>query len=69
MANSYSADDLLKFLDHSGDKGLMPAATAQALAVATRNVLGVLAEDEKVDLSKLDLDASNTKPVQRSRRT
>ena len=58
MANSYSADDLLKFLDHAGDKGLMPAATAQALAVATRNVLGILAEDEKTDLSKLDLDAA-----------
>jgi hypothetical protein len=58
MANSYSADDLLKFLDHAGDKGLMPAATAQALAVATRNVLGVLAEDEKADLSELDLDAA-----------
>jgi hypothetical protein len=58
MANSYSADDLQKFLDHVGDKGLMPAATAQALAVATRNVLGVLAEDEKTDLSELDLDAA-----------
>ncbi len=58
MANSYSADDLLKFLDHAVDKGLMPAATAQALAVATRNVLGVLAEDEKADLSALDLDAA-----------
>ena len=46
MANSYSADDLLEFLDHAGDKGLMPAATAQALAVATRNVMGILAEDE-----------------------
>lgn len=58
MANSYSADDLLGFLDHAGDKGLMPAATAQALAVGTRNVLGVLAEDEKADLGQLDLDAA-----------
>ena len=57
MANSYSADDLLEFLDHAGDKGLMPAATAQALAVATRNVMGILAEDEKADLSQLDLEA------------
>jgi hypothetical protein len=58
MANAYSADDLLGFLDHAGDKGLMPAATAQALAVATRNVLGILAENEKADLSQLDLDAA-----------
>ena len=58
MANAYSADDLLEFLDHAGDKGLMPAATAQALAVAARNVLGVLSDHEKADLSQLDLDAA-----------
>jgi hypothetical protein len=57
MANAYSADDLLGFLDHAGDKGLMAAASAQALAVATRNVLGVLSDDEKADLSQLELDA------------
>ncbi len=58
MANAYSADDLLEFLDHAGDKGLMPAATAQALAVATRNVLGILSDAEKADLGQLDLDAT-----------
>ena len=58
MANAYSADDLLEFIDHAGDKGLMPAATAQALAVAARNVLGILSDDEKSDLSQLDLDAT-----------
>ncbi len=35
----------------------MPAATAQALAVATRNVISVLSEQEKRDLSKQDIDA------------
>lgn len=58
MANGYSADDLLEFLDHAGDKGLMPAATAQALAVATRNVLAILSDTEKADLSQLDLDTA-----------
>jgi hypothetical protein len=58
MANGYSTDDLLEFLDHAGDKGLMPAATAQALAVATRNVLAILSEQEKADLSQLDLDTA-----------
>jgi hypothetical protein len=58
MANAYSADDLLEFLDHAGDKGLMPAATAQALAVATRNVVGILSDDEKADMSQLELDAA-----------
>jgi hypothetical protein len=57
MANAYSMDDLLEFLDHAGNRGLMPAATAQALAVASRNVLGILTEDEKADLGRLDLDA------------
>ncbi len=57
MANAYSLDDLLEFLDHAGDRGLMPAATAQALAVATRNVLGVLNDQEKKDLSRQDLES------------
>lgn len=57
MANAYSLDDLIDFLDHAGDRGLMPAATAQALAVATRNVLGVLSDQEKKDLSDQDLDS------------
>ncbi len=56
MANAYSLDDLLDFLDHAGDRGLMPTATAQALAVASRNVLGVLTEQERLDLSRQDLD-------------
>jgi hypothetical protein len=57
MANTYSMDDLLEFLDHAGERGLMPAATAQALAVATRNVIGVLTDQEKNDLGSQDLDA------------
>lgn len=58
MTNAYSAHDLLEFIEHAGDKGLMPAATAQALAVATRNVVGILSDDEKADLSRLELDAA-----------
>ena len=52
MANAYSLDDLLDFLDHAGDRGLMPAASAQALAVASRNVFAVLTDQEKKDLSQ-----------------
>lgn len=55
MANAFSSDDLLEFLDHAADRGLMPAATAQALAVATRNVLGVLSEQEKNAMSSEDI--------------
>jgi hypothetical protein len=57
MANEYSVEDLLDFLAHAGDRGLMPAATAQALAVASRNVFGVLADNERADLRNADLDA------------
>jgi hypothetical protein len=57
MANGYSMDDLLNFLAHASDKGLMPAATATALGVASRNVLGVLDASEREDLRKVDLDA------------
>jgi hypothetical protein len=57
MATAYSADDLIEFLDHAADKGLMPAATAQALAVASRNVLGVLTDQERKDLTSLELDS------------
>lgn len=55
MENGYSMDDLLDFLNHASERGLMPAATAQALAVATRNVLGVLGEAERADLRQTDL--------------
>ena len=50
-------EDLLDFLDHAGDRGLMPAATARALAVASRNVLGVLTEEERRDLSTQPIDS------------
>jgi hypothetical protein len=57
MTNAYSTDDLLEFLDHAAKRGLMTTATAQALAVASRNVLGVLTAEERADLSRLDIDA------------
>lgn len=57
MANGYSVDDLLDFLAHASQRGLMPAATAQALAVASRNVFAVLDDAERVDLREADLEA------------
>lgn len=50
-------EDLLNFLSHAGDRGFMPTATAQALAVASRNIFGVLEEDERKNIKELDLDA------------
>lgn len=57
MTNDYTMDDLLDFLNHAGDKGFMPAATAQALAVASRNIFGVLEANEQKNIKALDLDA------------
>lgn len=57
MANDYSVDDLLDFLSHASERGLMPAATAQALAVACRNVFAVLDAQERIDVRKVDIDA------------
>ncbi len=53
----YTVDDLVKFLDHTGTAGLIPLATAQALVVATRSVFDVLTDQERKDLSKVDIDA------------
>lgn len=57
MSNEYSADALLNFLDHAADKGMMPAATAQALAVACRSMTPMLSDGERADLRGADLDA------------
>ena len=57
MTVNYSADELLAFLDYAAEKGLMPAATATALQVASRTVFAILTDPERADVRKLDLDA------------
>lgn len=57
MATDYSVEDLLEFLNHASDRGLMPAATAQSLAVATRSVVGVLSDNEHADVRALDIES------------
>lgn len=56
VQNGHSLEDLLDFLSHAGERGLMPVATAQALGVATRNVFSVLDDGERVRLPFDDLD-------------
>lgn len=58
MSNAYSMEELLAFLDHAAERGLMPPATATALAVACRNVFSVLNDEEKQDVTRLDLDTT-----------
>lgn len=55
MQTSYSVEDVEDFLRHASDRGLMPAATATALGVAVRNVLGVLTPDERQNIGALDV--------------
>ncbi len=57
MPSTVSIDDLLAFLTHAGNKGLMPVATTQALAVAVRNVLAVLDDTERAAVPIDGLDA------------
>lgn len=57
MENTYSFEALLDFLNHASQRGLMPAATATALTVAARNVLGILDAQEKNDLRVMDLNS------------
>jgi len=50
--------DVLDFLDHASERGLMPAATAAALATAVRNVFGVLTDAERDNLAAIDLEGA-----------
>jgi hypothetical protein len=55
---AFSVDELLEFLAHAADRGLMPTPTAKALAVASRRVFASLTADERGDLRALDVDSA-----------
>ena len=52
----YGAAAVLDFLTHAGERGMLPAATASALAVACRTVFDVLEPEQAADLRQVDLD-------------
>ena len=52
----YSVQELLEFLDHAADRGLMPTPTAKALAVASRRVFSALNDNERTDLRTVDIE-------------
>jgi hypothetical protein len=56
MSSECSLDELLNFLALAGERGLMPIATVQALAVATRKVFAVLDDTERARLPLHDLE-------------
>jgi hypothetical protein len=54
MANRTRAD-LLAFLDHLANKGLLPKPTVQNRKAAVNAVLGILSDDETADVSSIDI--------------
>ena len=56
MTQNRSRDDLIRFLDYMGEKGLVPPATASARRTAASKVLSVLSDDEAKDIIEVDLD-------------
>lgn len=51
-----SRDDLDKFLDFAGDRGLIKKKTVENRRRASQTILGILNSAEATDLSKIDLE-------------
>ena len=56
MSNGLSRDDLSQFLDYLANKGLMNPQTASARKASANTLLGILTDDEAMDVTKLDMD-------------
>ena len=56
MEKSMSVTDLLGFLDYLANKGLANKATTAARKAAVNRVLGILDDEESLDVTKIDLD-------------
>lgn len=66
MENSYSRTDLLRFIDHIIEKGLVKPETGKAWKVAASKVLEDLSEAEEADVRKVDIDAAIKKFANRN---
>ncbi len=56
MSHPRSRDELLKFLNYVGAKGLLSPATAESRKASVNKVLGILNEEEASDVSAIDLE-------------
>lgn len=56
MAGPRSREELLKFLNYVGVKGLLSPSTAESRKASVNKVLGILSESEADDVSKIDLE-------------
>jgi len=61
MANGYSVQDLLDFLDYEREKGLVKEATVSARKAAVNAVFGILDNEEAQDLREVELDSVITR--------
>jgi hypothetical protein len=57
MADGRTREDLLRFLDYLGNKGLLAKATAASRKAAANKVLGILDSSEAQDVTTIDVDA------------
>lgn len=56
MSNPRSREELLKFLNYVGAKGLLSPATAESRKASVNKVLGILSDEEARDVSALDIE-------------
>lgn len=56
MSNDRSRKGLLEFLDYLADKGLMARNTAMARKAAANKLLGVISDEEALDVTRINLD-------------
>jgi len=56
MSSPRSREELVKFLNYVGAKGLLSPATAESRKASVNKVLGILSDDEASDVGKIDLE-------------
>ena len=56
MAHQRSREELLKFLNYVGAKGLLSPSTVESRKASVNKVLGILGDDEASDVASIDLD-------------
>lgn len=56
MSNDRSRKGLVDFLDYLANKGLMAKNTAMARKAAANKILGVLSDEEALDVTRIDFD-------------
>lgn len=56
MTSQRSKEELIKFLNYVGTKGLLSPATVESRKASVNKVLGILSADEAQDVSNIDLD-------------